>query len=287
MQRRVFIGSGLAACLGATTPASLRAVIDRLAREADLFDKSAHRIAGVETLRQLLPKGSRISRSRRGIDVVLPEQTREIVCEYGFIGVDERGGWLKEVRVVRTVDGQKWTKGKKGLDSLAQALSATDDKKKRSLLENFENFGLQGFITDLGQLILLFARGLISNYEITYDSEDHSDPLTLQSVYGYHQLGGTDALTVYERDAPLRLKLQGKIWVRHTDYQPVKISIDTSREEEKEIIRDLSVVEYERSRFGFLLPSKIRHQQFIDNKLFVQDDFTYSGYKEVLSGKSR
>jgi hypothetical protein len=269
-----------AACANAQTPEALDAVIQRLGKEADLFDRQAHRITGIETLRQILPKGSRISKGKRGTDVVLPEQTREIVSEYGFISLDERGGWLKEVRMVLKVDGSKWKKGNKGLESLARTLSATDDKKKRSLLESFENFGLQGFITDLGQLILLFARGLTSNYEITYDSRDLSNPLRPLDVYRYTQLGGTDALTVYEGKMPVRLKLQGKIWVRPTDaHLPVRISIDTTREENKNIIRDLSIVEYEASRFGFLLPTTIRHQQFVGDKLFVQDDFTYTDFK--------
>ncbi len=270
----------VAGCVNAQTPDAVRAVVERLGKEADLFDKQAHRVTGIESLRQTLQKGSRISKTKRGIDVVLPEQTREIVSEYGFIALDERGGWLKEVRMVRTVDGLKWKKGNKSLESLAHTLSASDDKKKRSLLESFEDFGLQGFITDLGQLILLFARGLTSNYELRYDSRDLSNPLRPLDVYRYTQLGGTDALTVYEGKLPVRLKLEGKIWVRPTDsHLPVRISVDSTREENNNVIRDLSVVEYEPSGFGFLLPVKIKHQQFVGDELFVEDDFTYSDFK--------
>jgi hypothetical protein len=264
------------------SPDATQSVIERLGREADLFDRSAHRVIGVETLRQTLPKGSRVSRGRRGVEVVLPEQVREIVSEYGFMAVDERGGSLKEVRMVRTVDGTKWKKGTKGLDSLARTLSATDDKKKRSLLESFENFGLQGFITDLGQLILLFARGLVANYEISWEGR-----LFDLDVYRYTQLGGTDALTVYEGKMPLRLKLQGKIWVRRSDFLPVKITVESTREDKKSIIRDLSVVEYAPSEFGFLLPKRIVHQQFTGSQLFVRDDFSYSNFKQVLPGAAR
>jgi hypothetical protein len=277
----------LAATGGAQTPNAARAMIDRLATEADLFDKSAHRISGVETLRQRLPKGSRISKTKRGLDVVLPEQTREIVSEYGFLALDERGGWLKEVRMVSSIDGSKWKRGNKGLDSLARTLSATDDKKKRTLLESFESFGLQGFVTDLGQLILLFARGLAANYEIRYERTDRGDPALPLAVYNYMQLGGTDALTVYEGKMPVRLKLQGKIWSRLSDGLPVRISVDSSREENRSIIRDLSVVDYEPSQFGFLLPKKIVHRQWVGDILFVEDNFSYSNYRQVLSGAAR
>jgi hypothetical protein len=276
---------GLAAvCASAQSPGAAQRVAERLAKEADLFDRSAHRVAGVETLRQTLPKGSRVARGKRGVETVLPEQVREVVSEYGFMAVDERGGSLKEVRMVQTVDGQRWSKGNKGLDSLAKTLSATDDKKKRSLLEGFEGFGLQGFVSDLGQLILLFSRGLASNYEIRYFGKDMDEPL---EMYEYTQLGGADALTVYEGKAPLRLKLQGKIWVRPSDMLPVKLSVENVREEKKSIIRDISVVEYVPSEFGFLLPKRIVHQQFVGEHLFVEDDFHYRDFKQVLPGAGR
>jgi hypothetical protein len=263
------------------------AVIARLAKEADLFDRSAHRVAGVETLRQLLPRGSRVVKNKRGVEVVLPEQTREIVSEYGFIALDERGGWLKEVRRVMKVDGLNWKKANKDLDSLARTLSASDDRKKRSLLESFEDFGLQGFVTDLGQVILLFARGLVTNYEIRREGTDLADPLRPLAVYRYTQLGGTDSLTVYEGKMPVRLKLEGKLWVRPSDSLPVRISVDSTREENESIIRDVSVIDYEASSFGFLLPKKITHQQYVGEHLFVQDDFTYSNFKQVLTGAAR
>jgi hypothetical protein len=269
------------AVASAQTPETHRAALDRIAKEADLFDKSAHRFAGIETLIQTLPKGSRTRRGPRGIETVLPEQVRTIVSEYGFIALDEPGGWIKEVRLVLTVDGLKWNKGKKGLDSLAATLSANDDKKKRSLLESYEDFGLQGFVSDLGQLILLFARGLISNYEISYESTDSSglEPLL---VYRYQQLGGTDALTIFEGSQPIRQKLEGRIWLRARDLTPVRLSLTSQRTVEKSIIRDVSFVEYDNAHFGILLPVRVTHRQYVDQHLFVLDEFTYSRYKQVL-----
>ena len=284
MRLAALLLSAAAACAWAQTPDVQRAVLERLAREADLFDKSAYRYAGTETLKQVQPRGSRVSRGPRGTEAVLPEQTREVVSDYGFIALDERGGWIKEVRVILTVDGLRWNKGKKGLENLAGALSANDDKKKRSLLESYEDFGLQGFVTDLGPLILLFARGLVSNYELTYERTDTDDRLGPLLVYRYMQLGGSDALTIYEGDEPIKQKLQGRIWFRQNDYAPVRISIDSEHKEKESVIRDVSVVEYDNRQFGFVLPSRITHQQYVDQVLFVSDEFTYSGFREVLSG---
>ncbi|HYP12675.1 MAG TPA: hypothetical protein VEQ63_02020 [Bryobacteraceae bacterium] len=263
-----------------------RRALESLAIEADAFDKSAHRVAGIETLRQTLPRGSQVVRNRRGVQTVLPERTREIVSEYGFVALDERGGWLKEARIVVAVDGATWKKGNKGLETLARTLSANDEKKKRSLLEGFEDFGLQGFITDLGQLILLFARGLLQNYELTYEFKEPS-PAGDVWVYRYSQLSGSDAMTIYEAKVPIKVQLRGRVWIRAKDYVPVQISVESERPVKDLIVHDISVVQYEKSSFGFVLPSRITHEQFVNRNLFVKDEFVYSDFKELVSGSPR
>src|SRR3712207_4160921 len=83
-------------------------LMNRLSKEADLFERRAHRLAATETLTQTTPAGVRTSRGPRGIDVALPEFQREIISDYGFLSMDEPGGSLREVRHVRKVDGQVW-----------------------------------------------------------------------------------------------------------------------------------------------------------------------------------
>jgi hypothetical protein len=258
--------------------------VERLGKEADLFERSAHRVAGVETLRQRLPKGTRTDRSRRGIETGMPEVTHEITSDYGFVSLDQPGGSLKEVRIVRKVNGEVWNKGTKGLDSLAEVLTARDEKQKRRLLEGFESFGLRGFVTDLGQLILLFSRGRTSAYEITFDRKEKDAILGPVLMYKYQQLDGPEALTIYEGDEAVRQKLAGTIWFDAQDYTPLRISLHADREMEHSRIRDDAYVDYRMSRFGFLLPSKVSHYQFVDGKLFVEDVFTYADFKEVLPG---
>ena len=147
-------------------------MLQKLGEEADRFERAAHRFQGVEVLKQTLPKGTRISRRANGIETLLPEITHEIVSEYGYIPEDVRGGSIKEVRMVLTVNGLKWKRGTRGLDALAEQITAQDDKQKRGSLESWEDFGLRGFITDLGPLILLFSRGQATQYEFTYDGID-------------------------------------------------------------------------------------------------------------------
>lgn len=268
----------------AQTAEDHRAVVRQLSDEANLFDRLAHRIAGVETLRQIVPQGARIGLGRRGVETALPGFTREIVSEYGFISTDERGGPIREIRNVLTVDGLKWKRGTTSLQNLAREITARDHKSRKRQLEDFEDFGLSGFISDLGQLILLFARGAVSRYEIQFEKPDGSGLW----VYTYQQLDGPEALTVYgEGSEPSQQKLRGRIWVQPGSKIPARISLDSEREVKDFRVRDTSVVEYSVSPFGLVLPERIVHQQFADQTLLVTDEFTYSGYREIAGGSRR
>jgi hypothetical protein len=265
----------------AQSTADHQAVFANLGKEADLFERSAYRVSGRERLIQTVPDGVRIGRGVRGIETRLPGFTREIVSQYGFVSLDEPGGTIREVRRVLTIDGQRWNKRTKSLSALAQDIAANDDKGKQRQLERFEEHGLHGFVSDLGQLILLFARGGTSRYELRYDSTDDRGLW----VYTFQQLDGKEALTIYgEGKEPTRQMMKGRIWITPPTKTPVQISLESEREIEKVLIRDTSTVEYAKSSLGFLLPSRIVHQQFVGPTLYVTDTFEYSDFRQVLRG---
>jgi hypothetical protein len=112
----------------AQTAADHQEVLANLGREADLFERSAHRVVGRERLTQTVPDGVRIGRGMRGIETRLPGFTREIISQYGFVSLDEPGGNIREVRHVLTVDGQAWNKKTKSLASLAQEITGKDQQ---------------------------------------------------------------------------------------------------------------------------------------------------------------
>jgi hypothetical protein len=237
----------------AQTALDHQAVISRLGKQADDFERNAFRVTGTETLRQTIPAGVRFGRGPRGILTRLPERTTEIVSHYGFISVDEPGGSLKEVRSVLRIDGQVWNRKPRSLSELARDLAGTDAKAKHRSLESFEEHGLHGFISDLGQLILLFARGGAARYEIVFEKTDDAG----YWVYTYAQLDGTEAFTVYgEGKEPTRQRINGKLWVQPGDKVISRISIDVDREVSSERLRDVSIVENAPSSFGCLLPSR-------------------------------
>jgi hypothetical protein len=259
-------------------------VVARLAKEADAFEANAYRFAGMETLRQTQPAGTRVSRGPRGILTALPEATHEVVSEYGFVSADEPGGSLKEIRYVRTVNGLKWNKGKKELGQLANRIATRDAKSRVKTLESFEDYGLRGFLSDAGQLILLFARRGVEKYEFTFDREaiDPSGPVW---IYRYRQLDGPAAFTIYGEKEQIRQKIAGEVWLSAGDGLPVRITLDSEYIVNGSPIRDITAVEYQMSEWGFLLPSHIDHRQFVDRELFVIDDFRYEGFKEILKGR--
>ncbi|MBC8167471.1 MAG: hypothetical protein H7Y20_16575, partial [Bryobacteraceae bacterium] len=100
------------------TPVDHKQMLTRLESHADAFERTAYRIAGIETLTQTVPDGMRTGRDLRGGYTKLPGYSRTLVSEYGFVSLDAPGGAVKEVRRVLTIDGQKWSKQSRSLRSL-------------------------------------------------------------------------------------------------------------------------------------------------------------------------
>ena len=286
----VLLGCAVAALAfaEAPTPQQTRTVLERLGQEADRFERNAHRFTGIETLRQIQPEGTRFGTGPRGIVTKLPESVHEIVSEYGYISADEPGGSLKEVRLILTVDGLQWKKGKKQLDDLASQIGSREAKKgKARTLETYEGYGLRGFLSDSGQVILLFSRGGVEKYEFAFDRTEANQPGGPLWVYRYQQLDGGEAFTIYGNKEPIRQRLRGEVWVRASDATPARVTIDSVHTVEESEIRDVTVVEYEMSRWGLLLPARINHRQYVDKSVFVIDEFAYRDFRMTAPGKLR
>ena len=261
------------------TPA-VKQLVERLGAEADEFERSAHRVVGMETLKQTVPAGFHVS--RRGIETKVPEHSRVIVSQYSYIPVDEKGGSLREARNILTVDGLQWNK-KQPLDSLAKAVTVRTDVQRRKLLEDFESHGLAGILTDSSQSILLFAQGNAGRYEFTYEGEDKDEIGVPLYVLRFQQIDGNQAFHVYENKGVVSDKLRGKVWFRKADLLPVKVGMETVRQLKQSKMRDTVVVSYAKSDFGFLLPAKVLHEQYENNFLNVVDAFDYSDFRQIVS----
>lgn len=271
----------------APTNEDTRNFLARLTKEADRFERNAHRFMGVETLRQTQPQGTRFSTGPRGTITQLPEAVHEIVSEYGWVSADEPGGSLKEVRLVLTVDGLKWKQGKKDLNALAGRIGTRDGKNRGKTLESYEDYGLRGFLSDSGQIILLFARNGVERYEFQFDRSENAGVLGNVNIYRYQQIDGGQALTIYGGKEPIRQKMKGEVWVRASDMLPLRVTLESNHSLDGNEIHDVTAVSYEMSRWGMLLPSHIDHRQYVDKRIFVVDEFSYDKFKEVISGRMR
>jgi hypothetical protein len=254
----------------------------RVSEEAEAFLKIAPEVLGTEKLHQsaLKPPGRfhpRTGTSPKGAGW----QDRNIVSEYGFASFTGQSGAIHELRQVISVDGKTVSDTRKAQEALARAITASDDAGKKELLKEFERYGLTGAVTDFGQLLLLFTRRDIERYEFTtrgarmmgYDRA---------LVFSYKQIDGPEALTLFEEgkkgENPHRLKMEGEILVRATDFVPLQIRLNASEGDAPNSIREEAAVTYVMSPYGALLPTSTEHHELRGGKIVAENQFTYTDF---------
>jgi hypothetical protein len=253
----------------------------RLAEEAAAFGRVAPQVLGVETLQQRAQKPPRRFRIRIGKSATRPAelqwQQRKIVSEYGFstfAATRGVGGSLHELRQVTSVDGRMVKN--QGPEALARIILASDESRKRELLQQFEEHGLIGAVTDFGPSILLFEPANIGRYEFgggTPSTIDNVPTLT----FAYAQIDGPNPLTFFDAQSKQTklLGIRGEIWVRADTYLPLRITLESAAGD----IRQEATVDYQMSRYGALLPVSTRHQEKRAGIVTAENTFVYSEFR--------
>jgi hypothetical protein len=248
----------------------------RLSEEASAFQQVAPQVLGVETLDQRAQKQRGGLRIRVGKSATSKEpewQTRQIVSQYGFTTFSSDGS-LHELRQVASVDGKKVKN--KGPEALARIILASDDSRKRELLQQFHDYGLVGAATDFGPILLLFTPANIVRYEFSFLRSATLDN-TPALVFGYKQIDGPNPMTVIDEAGKLQaLAITGEVWVR-TDYLPLRVTLTSSADE----ARQEAAVDYALSQFGVLLPTSTHHRELHAGKVVVENDFAYSSFHRL------
>jgi hypothetical protein len=253
----------------------------RLSEEAAAFLKIAPQLLGTETLHQRTLKPSSRFHPRTGVSAIEPPADqwveRDLISEYGFAIFADSAGAIHELRQVISVDGKKVGEAKKAQDSLAKAITASDDAQKRAMLKEFERQGLAGGVTDFGQLLLLFTRRDLERYEFT-----RHPPMMIgydrALVWSYKQIDGPESLTLFEQSKMRHLKVGGEIRVRATDFLPLQITLVTQEGDAPKSVREEAAVTYDLSKFGALLPSSTEHRELRGGKLAMENRFTYADF---------
>jgi hypothetical protein len=264
-------------------------LMDRLASEAEAFQKIAPEMVGRETLHQgalTAPPRFKIrvgDATKQRAAAVWKE--REMVSEYGFALLGGRE--IHELRQVTLIDGKPVAGESKAQEALAKLVTGSDDQRKRLALQQYEKFGLRGGATDFGQILLLFSRGRLERYEFTAAGPRLLGTVPAQ-VFHYQQLDGPQALTVFRGNSgggsettPQRLSVQGEIWVRESDGLPLRITMAATDNNADEPLREEATVDYAMSEFGTLLPVETMQRELRGDQQLAENHFTYAGFHRL------
>ena len=257
-------------------------LLDRLAREAEAFEKDAPQLMGVETLYQralTAPPRFKLRVGKAAEEPPAPSwQERQVVSEYGFAVFG--GGSIHELRQVLMVNRKRIADDRKAQEDLASLVTGNDDQRKRQALQQLEKYGFRGAATDFGQILLLFSRSTQERYEITYEGERVVSPMRVQTFH-YKQLDGPEALTVFRQDQGYpaqRLNVEGEIWVREPDDVPVRITLVATDSSSDQVLREEATVEYAESDFGVVLPSETDQKELRAGQVVTENKYMYSGF---------
>jgi hypothetical protein len=277
---RLTVTVGILCCLTARgqTSEGQKDALRRLVHEADVFAARAPEFIGKESLQQTTLDVKNFAVGPKPGQLWPPVIKKLVVSEYGFLRLGPET--VREMRQVLTVDGKAPKHQSKGLNSIALA-TQTSDKDRQKMLESFERNGLRGIATDFGPVLLIFAKGHTDRFEMLFNRMEKMDKIDAW-VFRFAQIDGPGGMTIYEKGRPIKQRLAGELWVRATDYLPLRIILDSNHEGPKgEKMRDLSYVEYKTSEFGVLLPSRVVHQSWVEKRVDVEDVFTYSDYRRL------
>lgn len=261
-------------------------MVSRLSQEAEAFLNLAPQILAQETLQQKAVKAASRFRPRIGASALekpkIQFQTREVISEYGYSTLQQSPNVLHEFRQVISVDGRKIATAEKARRTLTLGIKSEDDRMKKRMLEEFEKYGLIGAVVDFGQLIGLFSNRQIRNYEFTFGGGGRIGADTML-VLSYRQIAGPDILTIFRGREAIRQQLQGEVWFRQPDGLPLRITMISSRTEDKIPISDEAVVDYAPSSHGVVLPASVVHRGFYGGQLITENTFRYTPFRKFTA----
>src|SRR5262245_22179430 len=260
----------------------LQGMLNRVAEESEVFAYNARAVLSEEKLRQRTRKPAPRFRPRVGEPTQARKEEfleREIVSEYGYSSFKDSPGALHEFRTVISVDGRKVQAPEKARRTLTLGVTSADDSLKKQLLKDFEKHGLVGATTDFGQLILLFSKRRLANYDFVIAGQDRIGA-DLAVVISFKQKGGQESLTVFSRNTAMRRTLEGSIWLRLPDYLPLRVKLLSSRKEDQFLVDTEATVDYTMSAHGCVLPAAVAHRETVGDKLITENLFVYAPFRK-------
>jgi hypothetical protein len=271
----------LASTLSAET-LPLADILSRVSEEAEVFRRKAPELLAEETLHQRSLKpirhGPKVGAAAQQAQA-MTFQERTIVSEYSYGKLQDSPEKLHEFRQVTSVDGRQVKTAQKARRTLSLGLQSADDRGRKRMLEDFQKYGLEGAATDFGQLLLLFSKRQMHEYDFQIQGTElvGADQAV---VLTYKQRGDTNQMLVFEGRKTVRPKMEGRIWVRQQDGLPLRISLDVQWVENLlNVRRHEAVVEYRLSPYGVLVPATVSHREYLDRSLLMENLYRYETFR--------
>jgi hypothetical protein len=260
--------------------------LPQIAKQASKFWQTAPGYVAKETLKQKATvKPKRKLRIGGGaVDPPKPElKDREIVSYYAISSFRRSPEALHEFRQVVSVDGKPVASESTVIERFRAALASSDDRARKVLQADFDKAGLAIAAVDFGQLILLFTKTNLEKYSFSAQSTgligaDRAD------IIAFRQNAGADSFRIVESGKQMNEPLSGELWVRDSDFMPLRVTLTVSRREQLEEIRDEARVDYEVKGDGALLPASVVYRRYRSDELSVENVYEYSDWQR-LKGK--
>jgi hypothetical protein len=255
----------------------------RIAEEADVFAHQARSIISEEKLRQRTRKQASRFHPRTGgsADQLANQEflTREIVSEYGFSSLKDSPNALHEFRTVISVDGKKVLGVEKARKTLTMGVASADDNLKKQMLRDFEKHGLVGAATDFGQVILLFTKRRLPDYEFVVAGMGRMGA-DAAAILAFKQKTGSESLTTFAGREALHTGLQGFIWVRLSDYLPLRVRLISSRKDGPYTFVTEASIDYAMSAHGCIVPASVYQRETVAGHLMTDNTFEYAPFRK-------
>jgi hypothetical protein len=257
--------------------------LPQVARQASKFWQAASGYFCRETLHQkalTLPK-RKLRVGRKAAETVKPEfRDREIISYYALSSFRATPEALHEFRQVLQVDGKPVMPEVKARQKFRDILDSKDDRARTELQEDFDQTNLSVAATDFGQLILLFTKANLGKYIFERDSSALIGADRVM-VIRFRQNAGQESLRIGEPGKQVKQPLSGKLWIRESDNQPLRITLTASRQLESNEIRDEASVDYAPTALGAVLPASVVYRRYVDSEMKVENVSQYSDWQAV------
>lgn len=249
----------------------------RISREASGLWQTAPRFLAKEAITQK----AAVTQRKRGKPATIVLLTREIVSYYSLAALKGAPEALREFRHTFAIDGSSIEDEKWALEEFRSELQSKDDPAKRALIDAFEKRCLSSAATDFGQLLLLFTRPNLQNYDFKLAGETRVGDDNAWRI-SFTQKAGKESLHLTELGAKRTDKLQGEITVRQGDYLPLRIDLNDSHMRAESEIRDEVKLAY-MVVSGGLLPAALVYHRYVNNQLVLESAYRYFGWQPLAN----